>query len=96
MRSFVQMDAFCIYICLLNSKKKQKMKYPSDFSNWTTQAAHDAFGLKAVKSLPSMTTWDAIPIEISQNDKQRLVELLKYAAPRAAFWSEGGTKDTNA
>jgi hypothetical protein len=83
---------FVFIFAFFNPKKKQKMKYPSDFSNWTTQAAHDAFGLKAVKSLPSMTAWDAIQVEINEYDKQRLVDLLKYAAPRAAFWSEGDIK----
>jgi hypothetical protein len=47
------------------------MKYPSDFSNWTTQMAHDAFGLSAKHSLTSLTDWLTAPTEpLSESDKQ--------------------------
>jgi hypothetical protein len=53
------------------------MKYPSDISNWTTQMAHDAFGLSAKPSLTSLTEWLTSPIEaLNESDKQYLDKTL--------------------
>ena len=68
------------------------MKYPTDFSNWTTQMAHDAFGLKAVETLPSLKEWENGVAIISAYDRQKLADLLTYAKPRVSFWSEGDIK----
>jgi hypothetical protein len=69
------------------------MKYPSDFSNWTTQLAHDAFGLSVKQALTSLTDWLTCPIEpLSDSDKQFLDKTLVKAKQRAAFWSEGDIK----
>jgi hypothetical protein len=69
------------------------MKYPSDFSNWTTQMAHDAFGLSAKPSLTSLTEWLTSPTEpLNESDKQYLDKTLVKAKQRAAFWSEGDIK----
>lgn len=69
------------------------MKYPSDFSNWTTQMAHDAFGLSFKPHLESLTDWLTATIEpLSISDKQFLDKTLVKAKERAAFWSEGDIK----
>lgn len=69
------------------------MKYPSDFSNWTTQMAHDAFGLSVKPSLSSLTDWLTVPTEpLNESDKQYLDKTLVKAKQRAAFWSEGDIK----
>jgi hypothetical protein len=86
------MDAFCIYICHLNPKKKQNMKYPSDFSSWTTQMVHDAFGFQDAETLPSLKAWMDMPIELSEHDIERVSEIIAYSKRRVAFWSEGDIK----
>ena len=69
------------------------MKYPSDFSNWTTQMAHDAFGLSVKPSLSSLADWLTVPTEpLNESDKQYLDKTLVKAKQRAAFWSEGDIK----
>ena len=69
------------------------MKYPNDFSNWTTQMAHDAFGLSVKRSLPSLTDWLTAPIEpLNESDRQYLDKTLVKAKQRASFWSEGDIK----
>ncbi|MEN9609595.1 MAG: hypothetical protein RLZZ628_409, partial [Bacteroidota bacterium] len=86
------MDAFCLYICFFNPKKKQKMKYPGDFSSWTTQLVHDAFGFQDAETLPSLTEWMDMPIELNRHDTERIEEIIAYSKRRVAFWSEGDIK----
>jgi hypothetical protein len=69
------------------------MKYPKDIHNWTTQMAHDAFGLSAKQTLPSLTAWlTAIVEPLNESDKQYLDKTLVKAKQRASFWSEGDIK----
>ena len=68
------------------------MKYPSDFSNWTTQMTHRAFGLRDVDTLPSLSEWMQMPISLTARDEERLQEIVEYGKRRVAFWGEGDIK----
>ena len=39
------------------------MKYPSDFSAWSTQTVHDTFNLVSLRTLPSLEAWMNRPID---------------------------------
>ena len=69
------------------------MKYPSDFSAWSTQMAHTAFDLIREKSLPSLDSWMARVIEpLAERDMQYLQNTLLDIQDRARFWSESDIK----
>lgn len=68
------------------------MKYPSDFSNWTTQMVHHAFGLRDVNTLPSLSEWMQMPITLTSRDEERLQDIVVYGKRRVPFWSEGDIK----
>jgi hypothetical protein len=73
--------------------KNMATKYPRNFNNWTTQMAHDAFGLTFKSHLSSLTDWLTTVTEpLSVSDKQFLDKTLVKAKERASFWSEGDIK----
>ena len=69
------------------------MKYPSDFSAWSTELAHTAFDLVCVPSLPSLDTWMNTPVEpLSGLDLSSIMNALSNIGNRARFWSESDIK----
>ena len=69
------------------------MKYPSDFSAWSTQMTHTAFNLVRKKSLLSLDVWMSKAITpLSEWDMVSLKNTLLEIEDRARFWSESDIK----
>ncbi len=69
------------------------MKYPTDFSAWSTQMVHTAFELVNSHTLPSLTQWMTRPIEpLSDMDLSSIINALSNIDNRARFWSESDIK----
>jgi hypothetical protein len=69
------------------------MKYPTDFSAWSTQMVHTAFELVNTDSLPSLDAWMNKPVEsLSEMDLSSLKNALSNIGNRARFWSESDIK----
>ena len=49
------------------------MAYPTDFSKWTTDMIHRAFGLKKAKTAVGMTAWmSKTVLPLAQHDLEAL------------------------
>lgn len=69
------------------------MKYPSDFSAWSTDLVHTTFNLTRKKSLPSLDAWMAKPvIPFVDSELLYLKTTLSEIEDRARFWSESDIK----
>lgn len=69
------------------------MKYPSDFSAWSTQMVHTAFELVNSKTLPSLETWmNKSVMPLSEMDLYSIQNALSNIDNRARFWSESDIK----
>jgi hypothetical protein len=69
------------------------MKYPSDFSAWSTQVVHTAFDLIRETQLPSLDVWMSKPVQpLSEWDMASLKNALLDIQDRARFWSESDIK----
>ena len=69
------------------------MKYPSDFSAWSTQMVHTAFELVNNKTLPSLETWmNKSVMPLSEMDLYSIQNALSNIDNRARFWSESDIK----
>ena len=69
------------------------MKYPSNFSAWSTQMAHTAFNLVRETTLPSLDMWMSKPVAaLFDWDIASLKNSLLGIGDRARFWSESDIK----
>ncbi len=69
------------------------MKYPSDFSAWSTQMVHTAFRVVNLPTLPSLDAWMNRPIDpLSDTDASYIKNTLANIGNRARFWSESDIK----
>ena len=69
------------------------MKYPSDFSAWSTDLVHTAFDLIEKPTLPSLDIWMNKPVEpLSGLDLSSIINALSNIDNRARFWSESDIK----
>ena len=69
------------------------MAYPTDFSKWTTDMIHRAFGLKKVKTAASMDAWMSrtVPV-LERHDYEALVTAVERMGDRARHVSESDIK----
>ena len=69
------------------------MKYPSDFSAWSTELVHTAFDLVCTPTLPSLDAWMNRYVEpLSGLDLSSIMNALSNIDNRARFWSESDIK----